>query len=155
MLKWHLTIQQHAPGVKVGNDAAPAFSAQTLSPGSAPAKHTFQQPPIPDQNQNLDMASEARTTAEESIPGATSADVNRGIGQPIYGQSSHELRSDEKGRNGLVGVGADPRDPVRERGLDTDFPKDPAGKGGRHREDILSAEDKIPETAEAVAAERY
>ena len=90
------------------------------------------------------------------MPGATSADVNKGIGQPVYGQTSHELRSDgRKARNGLAGVGADPRDSVREWALDTNFLMSKTGKGRMSRLDMVGAEDKIPEGAEAVAAERY
>lgn len=89
------------------------------------------------------------------MPGATSAEVNRGVGQPIYGQSSHELRSsDRKERNGLAGVGGDPRDPVKERRLDSDYQKGATGEGLKSRE-MVGAEDKLPEGAEAVAAERY
>lgn len=92
---------------------------------------------------------------EDSISGATSADVNKGIFQPMYGQTSHELRSaGRKARSGLAGVGADPRDPVRERALNTDFLRGTTSEGGVYRPDIAGAEDKIPEGAEAVAAER-
>ena len=43
-------------------------------------------PLIPGDNQNLGVAREVRTLAEESTSGATSADVNKGIGQPVYGR---------------------------------------------------------------------
>jgi len=54
----------------------------------------------------------------------------------------------------LSGVGADQSDPVRERGLDVDVEKGSRGKSGNDRQDILGAEERIPEGAEAVAAER-
>lgn len=154
-IKRYLTIRQHAPGVKVGNDAVPEFSAQTLPAGTAPPKHTFQQSPIPGENMNPDIASEVRTPANEAMSGATSGDVHRGLGQPVWGQSSHELRGDGKGKHGLAGVGADPRDSVRERALDIDTPKDTRGKGGISRYNIPGAEERLPETAESVAAAAY
>jgi hypothetical protein len=55
---------------------------------------------------------------------------------------------------GLAGVGADPRDPVRERGLDIDVDKGTRGKSGENREDILGAEEREPVSAGEVAAER-
>jgi hypothetical protein len=100
-----------------------------------------------------------QTPADKTIPGATSRDVHKGIGQPIYGQSSHQKRlkrnGEKKGKHkhGLVGVGADPRDPVRERALDIDVPKGTRGKSA-NPENIPGAEERLPETAETVAAER-
>ena len=51
-------------------------------------------------------------------------------------------------------MGANQGDPVRERGLDVDVPKGTRGKSGVDRQDILGAEERVPEGAEAVAAER-
>ena len=51
-------------------------------------------------------------------------------------------------------MGADPSDSFRERGLDIDHPKGTKGKSGENREDILGAEERLPESAESVAAER-
>jgi hypothetical protein len=145
----------------VGKDAVPEFSAQTLPVGSAPADRTYQPSPIPVQNQSY-LSNEVRTVAIDAIPGATSADVNKGVGQPVYGQSSRELRGrggghkgrrgGRKDRIGLAGVGADPRDPVKERGLDLDVPK---GMEKLMYHDFAGAEEKLPQGAETVAAERY
>jgi hypothetical protein len=60
----------------------------------------------------------------------------------------------KKEKNGLAGVGADPSDSFRERGLDIEHPKGTKGKNGENREDILGAEERLPESAESVAAER-
>jgi hypothetical protein len=144
----------------VGNDAVPEFHAQTLPAGTAPSDRTFQpntQSLIPGQYQDPNIASDVQTRGDETIPGATSRDVHKGIGQPIYGQSSRQLRHGEKkGRHkhGLVGVGADPRNPVRERALDIDVPKGTRGKSGVNRQNVPGAEERLPETAETVAAER-
>ena len=51
-------------------------------------------------------------------------------------------------------VGADPRDPVRERALDIDVPKGTRGKSGLNREDIPGAEERLLEDAMTVASER-
>jgi hypothetical protein len=51
-------------------------------------------------------------------------------------------------------VGADRNDPIRERALDVDVEKGTRGKSGVDRQDFLGAEEKVPESAEAVAAER-
>lgn len=147
----------------MGNDAVPGFSAQTLPAGSAPADRTYQPPLLPAQNLFY-ASSELRTAAKDAMHGATSADVNKGVGQPLYGQTSRELRGKcsgrkarrggRKERNGLAGVGVDPRDPVKERALDSDFPKDRMGKRGLNWHTFAGAEDKMPQGAEAVAAER-
>ena len=39
------------------------------------------------------------------MPGSTSADLNTGIGKPIQGQSSKELRHDGQGHNTKQGSG--------------------------------------------------
>lgn len=78
---------------------------------------------------------------------------------PVQGQSSQQLHGSgvakgQKEGNGLVAVGANPSDPVRERGLDHDFPTGTRGKSGSNREDIPGAEEREPIGAESVAAER-
>jgi hypothetical protein len=78
---------------------------------------------------------------------------------PVQGQSSRQLHGSgltkgKKERKGLVGVGANRSDPVRERALDHEFPKGTRGKSGENREDILGAEEREPVSAGEVAAER-
>lgn len=78
---------------------------------------------------------------------------------PVQGQSSQQLHGSgvtkgKKEGNGLLGVGADTGDPVRERGLDNDVPKGTRGKSGDDREDILGAEEREPVGAEKAGAER-
>jgi len=153
-----LTTKGHAPGVKVGNDAAPEFRAQTLPTGTAPADRTFQpntRDEIPGQANNPNISKETWTSAQDTIGGATSADVHTGYGHPGSGQTSIELHGKrKKERSGLTGVGANSGDPIRERGFDIDAPKGTRGKSGENRQDILGAEERVPESAEAVAAER-
>lgn len=148
-----LTAQQHKPGVLVGNDAAPEFSAQTLPAGSAPESKTFQpqnDADIPPPQQGVPQASAT------DFPGATSGDVNTGLGKPVQGQTSNELRHDTQRTGGLDGLksGAqgktvDAHDPLHadQRALD----KDEAVVG---RSDVPSAEERIPESSESVSAER-
>jgi len=148
-----VTAKGHAPGVNLGKDAVPEFSAQTLPAGSAPPDRTFQ-PSVPAVDGN-DQGEELQSSVEDTLHGSTSKDVNRGIGQPIYGQTSNKSRGrGETVRGGLVGVGADPRDPVRERALDIDVPKGTRGKSGTNRENVPGAEEKLPEDAMKVASER-
>ncbi|PQE10387.1 phosphatidylinositol n-acetylglucosaminyltransferase gpi3 subunit protein [Rutstroemia sp. NJR-2017a WRK4] len=172
-----MTKKDHKPGNQVGNDAVPEFHAQTLPPGSAPKDRTFQ--PDPSGEYPFQDNAEGTTSAQDTIHGATSADVHTGIGKPINGMTSQEIRGDgSKGsreKNGLARVGAgeyfffdfwgsevvliegvtDPNDSFRERALDTDFPAGTKGKSGENRgEEIDGAEERPPETAERVAAER-
>jgi hypothetical protein len=102
-----LAFQQHRPGVKVGNDAAPEFSAEVHEPGTAPCKDSFEpnaESEVPGQGQN-DIAT-AQTDALGSLPGATSASVHNAtqFGKPVQGESSAEAHSDKtERRTGLEG----------------------------------------------------
>ena len=108
---------QHKPGVLVGNDAAPTFSAKTMPPGSAPADRTFQPnatSEVPGQADNeLTERSHGKestkTDASSTLGGATSGDVHTGYGHPGQGQTSRELRHEGNvggHGGGLAGVGA-------------------------------------------------
>ncbi|KAI4280205.1 MAG: hypothetical protein L6R35_005956, partial [Caloplaca aegaea] len=112
------TTHGHKPGVLVGNDTAPEFTAKTLPPGTAPADRTFapnSTSEVPGQANNPDVLrshgkESTYTTASSTLGGATSADVHQGLGKPVQGQSSSELHGGNTagaGREGgLVGVGA-------------------------------------------------
>jgi hypothetical protein len=150
-------IVQHAIGTKVGNDAVPEFHAQTLPAGASPSDRTFQPnatSEVPGQAMNPNIAKGTWTSASDTIGGATSADVHTGLGHPGSGQTSKELHGDgnypgKKPKSGLAGQGADPTDTIREHGQDIDFPKGTKGKSNEP-----GAEDRLPESAEKVAAER-
>lgn len=132
-----------------------------LPAGSAPPKNTFEPqtegeaPPV--QNYYKDGVGEGETAkASETIVGATSADVHQGLGKPVEGQSSKELRDGTHTSGGVEAVGGranqatvDPHDPqhISQRALD----KDDAVVG---RGDKASAQDRVPESAETVASER-
>lgn len=64
------------------------------------------------------------------------------------------LEEGDTSRWGLVGVGADPRNPVRERAVDIDVQKGARGKSGVNRENVPGAEERLPEDATRVASER-
>lgn len=110
-----LTTHQHAPGVKVGNDAAPSFSAETLPAGTAPSDRTFKpntQNEIPGQAMNPDISKETWTSADSTLGGATSKDVDTGLGKPVGPQGSKELHhgGSEPGkreRTGIAGRGGE------------------------------------------------
>lgn len=149
-----LTTKGHAPGVKVGNDAVPEFSAQTLPAGSAPADRTFKpntESEIPGQAMNPIISKETWTRAEDTLGGATSADLHQGYGHPGSGQTSNELKGDgRKDRSGLEGRGGDPNQGYVPKGAERDH--EPGVRGDR--ENLLSAEERLPVSAEEVAAER-
>lgn len=172
--------QQHKPGLPVSEaDRAGEFHAQTLPPGTAPAGSSYQPNPIyeiPSQANNEDAlrghGKESTFTKPQDFPGATSADVHKGLGKPMVGQTSNEIRHDgEHGRKrqtyGYETVGAsghpkhtehsigDPqkvsdRNHPNQRGIERD-----EARGGQHGDKgSLAAEDLRPEPADTVAAER-
>lgn len=95
------------------------------------------------------------------MPGATSGSVNTGLGKPMQGQTSTEIRHDGQhhrkadgggGFDGLAsgaqGKTVDPHDPAfaGQRALDKD--EATIGRGG-----VPSAEERLPEGSETVAQE--
>ncbi|PGH12229.1 hypothetical protein AJ79_04409 [Helicocarpus griseus UAMH5409] len=146
----------HQPGVKASPaDHAPEFHAKTMPPGSAPAGSTYTPNPSGE-------TPAGGAKASDSLGGADSREVSRGLGQPIYGESSAELRHDGESHrkhhgSGLEGVGASGRDNIvderitaNQRGLERE--EAAAGKHGNKGE--LGAEDIPPVSAEQVASGR-
>ncbi|KAK5116419.1 hypothetical protein LTR62_007966 [Meristemomyces frigidus] len=156
----------HQPGKLVGNDAVPEFNAETLPAGTAPADRTFKPNPTdttPPSQQSRDSSSieaDAEQASALDMPGATSGSVNTGVGKPVQGQTSSELRDNKSSDTGLDGIksGAqgktvDPRQPenANQRALDKD---DAQGKtGGRGTVGGAPAQEREPETASGVATE--
>ncbi|MCJ1469109.1 hypothetical protein MMC07_007742 [Pseudocyphellaria aurata] len=114
-----LTTHGHKPGALVGNDAVPTFSAQTLPAGTAPSDRTFEPnsaTEIPSQASHPSDADKDApfTSAADTLGGATSADVHTGLGKPLQGQTSTEVRHEGQHHRenpgghgaGLVGTGA-------------------------------------------------
>ena len=138
-----------------GNDVVPEFHAQTLPPGSAPQDRTFAPnttSETPSQANNPDAST--YTPASETLGGATSGDVYRGLGKPIQGQTATEERHDgQHGRKhvggGLTGLGAsgapsgmkgvDERLQPEQRGLEKEEAGGTAGRRGDKGQ--LAAED--------------
>ncbi|KAK4574990.1 hypothetical protein LTR86_000840 [Recurvomyces mirabilis] len=154
----------HKPGLNVGNDTVPEFSAQTLPAGTAPKDSTFQPnpvdtvPPTQQSRDNSSIEGDAEQASALDFPGgATSGSVNTGLGKPMQGQTSSELRHDKSGGTGLDGIksGAqgktvDPRQPenANQRALDSDVAQTGRGDVGG-----AAAQDREPESASSVAAE--
>ncbi|OTA99605.1 hypothetical protein M426DRAFT_27354 [Hypoxylon sp. CI-4A] len=149
-----LTTKGHKPGVKVGNEALPEFHVEQHPPGTAPREHTFQPRPEGETPTSVDPT--------DTLGGATSQDVNAGLGKPIQGQTSAELHGDlhgdhtsrrKKEHAGLEGTGASVGDSVRQKGADLPegVEKGTRGKGSA---DYPSATEQIPASAEELAAER-
>ncbi|KAI1407895.1 hypothetical protein F5Y13DRAFT_120892 [Hypoxylon sp. FL1857] len=158
-----LTTTGHKPGVKVGNEAIPEFHAEMHAPGTAPREHTFQPRPegeTPAVAPNVE--SQRLTDPADTLGGTTSQAVHTGLGKPIQGQTGAELHGDlhgdhtsrrKKEHAGLEGVGASVGDSARQKGADLPegVEKGTRGKGSA---DYPSASERIPASAEEVAAER-
>ncbi|KAJ5786926.1 uncharacterized protein N7503_012138 [Penicillium pulvis] len=139
-----LTDKGHKPGVKVNEaDHRPEHHLQTFPPTNNP-----------------NMPSNQRTSAADTLMGATSQDVHTGLGKPLQGQTGVELAHDgEHGRKkqsaGLEGVGAT----TQNRGIERQFPnqrgieKEDAQNGTRGNKGDRAAEDMLPEGAETLDAE--
>jgi hypothetical protein len=112
----HTDAIQHAPGLKIGKDAAPTFTAETHPPGTAPAESTFRPNPekeIPGQALNPDASRPeteglGRTAPLDSLPTYTSKDVHNAAyyGKPPQGQTAQDRKRGADGTPGLEGVGA-------------------------------------------------
>lgn len=147
----------------VGNEAAPEFHAKTLPAGTAPATSTFKPKTdngVPPEGTDADAA---QPNAADTITGATSSDVHTGLGHPGAGQSSAEIRHDGQSHRknagmSLEGTGAtasqsgiNAHDPAfaHQRALNKDNARvDGSDAGGE------PAQNRLPESAETVAAER-
>ncbi|KAE8164912.1 hypothetical protein BDV40DRAFT_298003 [Aspergillus tamarii] len=158
----------HQPGRKVSpKDHAPEFHAKTYPPGTAPASNSYTpntQSEVGSQAQNPNVErshgkESVKTTADQSLQGATSKDMHTGLGQPGGGQTSAELRHDGQQHRknpggGLEGVGAS-KEPRTERQIPglRGLERDEAQGGQRGDKGALAAEDRQPESAETLAAE--
>ncbi|KAL1978615.1 hypothetical protein VTN31DRAFT_1474 [Thermomyces dupontii] len=172
---------KHQLGVQAKpNDQVPVFHAQKLPPGTAPKESTYRPNPVNTVPSQADNDNVLRSHGKEStythpndtLGGATSADVHTGLGKPLSGQTNSEIRRDGHERrkrdgSGYEGVGAtghpkhqegsigdsqlvDPHQNASQRGLDRE-----KARGGQHGDKgILGAEDHVPESATTVASER-
>jgi hypothetical protein len=77
------------------------------------------------------------------------------MGKPVQGQTSSESRSKRLGSK-EGSVLANERDAFQQQGLDVDHRKGSTANASTEEEkdDLVSAENKLPETAVSVAAER-
>ncbi|KAH8699191.1 hypothetical protein BGW36DRAFT_358696 [Talaromyces proteolyticus] len=154
------TEKWHKPGAKVSaHDQAPEFHAQTLPPGTAPASSSYLPNPINETPSQANNDSTLRGHGKESVytnpldsyPGATSADVDKGFGKPMDGQTSNELRHNGEHHrkhhgSGYEGVGGTGHG---QRGLERDW----THGGQRGDKGAPAAEDMLPESAETIARE--
>lgn len=131
----------------------PEFHAEAHPAGTAPENRTFKpQNPLETPAQALDPEGENRASAADTITGATSKDVHTGYGHPGSGQVSADDRRKNPG-SGLEGVGANPSDPMVERGLDRDHEPGPRSKKSANV-NLEGANDRVPTSAEELASER-
>ena len=153
---------------------AAAYCGRRSHTGTAPKEHTFLPHPegeVPGQANNPIMSDSAKTSALDSMPGATSGSVYNAAehGKPIQGQTSQERHSgtavsDRQGYESLSGGKTGDGsvfEKARKGGLDlegkaTDM-KGTKGSLGRTTEERArkeGAESRIPVSAEEVASER-
>ncbi|KAI0010818.1 hypothetical protein F4779DRAFT_275692 [Xylariaceae sp. FL0662B] len=155
-----LTTKGHKAGVKVGNEAVPEFHMETHEPGTAPREDTYQARPEGEFPAQASEVGSSYTNPTDSLPGATSASVHTGLGKPLQGEEGRELHGAHLGRRkkeraGLEGVGASAGvDSVREKGADLPEGVYRGVKGGKASPEYPAAEERVPVTAEEVAAER-
>ncbi|KAJ5625263.1 hypothetical protein N7510_001572 [Penicillium lagena] len=158
-----MTTKGHQPGRKVNEaDQRPTFEAQTFPEGTAPASSSHVPNPISNpgsQALNPDVLrahgkESVHTAPGDTLTGSTSADVHRGLGKPVQGQTSTEIRHEgahgrKKQPSGLEGVGANYDD----RGIERQFPdqrgleKEQNVSGLRGNKAERAAEDMDPNSA--------
>ncbi|KAJ5998127.1 hypothetical protein N7499_005494 [Penicillium canescens] len=165
-----ITTKGHQPGRKVSEaDQRSEFHAEAHPQGTAPASSSYTANPVSEaggqaNNPNVYGGSDKEptyTSAADTLMGSTSADVDQGLGKPLQGQTSVELRHDgQHGRKkqtaGLEGVGASAQD----RDIERRFP-DQRGlereeadvSGTRGDKASRAAEEMVPESAETLSRE--
>ena len=164
--------QQHQPGKLVSEaDRAGEFTVQTLPPGTAPPESTFQPNPVnetPGQADNHDTLGaddkeSTYTDALDTLGGATSADVHKGLGHPGQGQTAREIKhgggkgaskSEGAGLQGLTTGGSGMRDEGSQEQRNLERETTDQGPISGHNVSREGAEDREPVRAEEVAAER-
>ncbi|GAO19379.1 hypothetical protein UVI_02045630 [Ustilaginoidea virens] len=116
---------------------APVFHAETHPPGTAPKDSTFLPQPVGEfPVRDFDASHDVPVGGENFFPGATSADVHRGLGHPGQGMTSRELHG---GRERDVGMSME--DSIGSRKLDV-------GRGrGKASADYPTAEERVPDSA--------
>ncbi|KAF9887373.1 hypothetical protein FE257_010228 [Aspergillus nanangensis] len=152
----------HQPGRRVAPaDFVPQSHVEKYPPGTAPASNSFAPNPYNESgsqanNPNVERGhgkESTKTSAADTLTGATSKDVHTGLGHPGSGQTSTELRHDgQHGRKnpgvGLEGVGASKENKFErhipeQRGIE----RDQAQGGQRGNKGALAAQEREPEIA--------
>ena len=130
-----------------------------MPPGTAPPERSFGTVPNADiispetTGEHAGKGEEAVVSAKDTLVGATSKDVHKGLGHPGSGQPASQ-RKFHKDRSGLEGRGANKVDWVKERGLDRDHRKGGKLTSIEGRAEILSAEDRLPGREVELSSER-
>ncbi|EAW07151.1 uncharacterized protein ACLA_018550 [Aspergillus clavatus NRRL 1] len=149
-------------------DYKPEFRAETHPPGTAPASNSY----IPNTtaesgNQAMNPLVErshgkeaVKTSAEQTLTGATSKDVHKGLGHPGSGQTNNEIKHEgahhrKHNGSGLEGVGSYRQDKFErrmpeQRGIE----REEAQSGHHGDKGVSAAEDIPPQSAETVASGR-
>ncbi|ETS84465.1 hypothetical protein PFICI_02490 [Pestalotiopsis fici W106-1] len=150
-----LTRKGHAVGTKVGNDAIPEYHAEVFPAGTAPQEfshHANTEGEVP--GQAFNEFDTTRTSASDTLTGADSQTLNKGLGKPVKGQEENKMkgghsRSSGRKSGGLAGVGAPAGiDSARLQGADL-------GKHHKGLGEHPSATEEFPQSAEQLASERH
>ncbi|KAG0154157.1 hypothetical protein PDIDSM_1537 [Penicillium digitatum] len=127
-----ITDKGHQLGRKINEaDQHPEYHGQPFPSGTAPASNSHVPNPIssvPGQGNNSSVSAGQEnevatyTSASETLRGATSGDVNRGLGTPMQRQTNTEVRHNgahgrKKQTSGLEGIGSS----MQERGSGGQF----------------------------------
>ncbi|KAK6530608.1 hypothetical protein TWF281_007448 [Arthrobotrys megalospora] len=92
-----------------GNSGLPELHAETYPPGSTPQGNSSRPGAEPEATDYADPS--AQPAASDTLSGATSKDVNRGVGRPVQGMSSRERHGvRKKEQQGLAWTGTVPVD---------------------------------------------
>ena len=85
---------KHKPGVLVGNDAVNEFQVEQYPPGTAPEEDSFHPNPVSETPRITEERDKDApiSSATDTISGATSLDVDQGLGKPLQGETSVEER---------------------------------------------------------------
>jgi hypothetical protein len=116
--------------------------------GTAPPERTFA--PASTNSNDRPEDDDALVSAEDTLVGATSKDVHKGLGHPGSGQPASQ-KNPHKERSGLEGRGANPDDWVKKRGLDRDHEKGGKLNSEEGRANIITAEDRLPDMGQFVS----
>ena len=165
ILRAYILTAQHQLGQQVSpGDFKPEYNAQSFAPGTASPENTYLPNPPAEVGEGGSQAlnpdvershgkERVKTTAGSTLGGATSKEVNHGLGHPGVGQTNSEIRHEgqhhrKHQRGGLEGVGSYRQDKFERRlGDQRGLEKEGITPGQHGDKGSLGAEEIQPESA--------